>query len=401
MDKDSSCISDQERTKDTFEKKHDRHFNNEESMNPLVKSPSHKSTVVSNQNNADPLSSVQLEEDAEGKDQSDDYTSTVEDTGEPPKGTNLTKESNDTTTDNSVRRKSSSRKRSKHLSNDDRPERHDSSSSPSENEPPTKVPRHVLMTSKRNPSFEPHLDETGNESSSNDRHGDMDQDLTAIATATNDILKSSESTTAVVSDPSKTVAKIDDDYEIPESDETYLSIINLETIPMSEPLRKLTPREVCQLEAALQIGDVYSEFSDQCTWQDDWNGNLQLLEKDIILNRDELSKDPTTKPIVMPFCEWVAKLARHSEDFLPAELLFSFVYHMKGTPPMAKRILAHYIHRPANSVPERLNLIDGLRRISHDPNVLVEDGWTTLKSDVPDGASGGTYLIGRRVIWQS
>jgi hypothetical protein len=74
---------------------------------------------------------------------------------------------------------------------------------------------------------------------------------------------------------------------------------------------------------------------------------------------------------------------------------------MQGTPPMAQRILAYYLHRPANSVPERLKFVtDALRRISHDPNVLVQDGWTTLKSDVPDGASGGTFLIGRRVIWQ-
>ena len=40
---------------------------------------------------------------------------------------------------------------------------------------------------------------------------------------------------------------------------------------------------------------------------------------------------------------------------------------------------------------------DAFRTIS---TVLNEDGWTTEKAETPEGASGGAFMIGRRVIWE-
>jgi len=196
----------------------------------------------------------------------------------------------------------------------------------------------------------------------------------------------------------------DDDLsmDMPECDPVFRSLVNLDPIPDAPPIIKLCPREVAQLELSLQIGDKFMDLSDDTTWREHWHGNLQLLDKDIIMNRDDLANNPDGKQISMQFCDCVAKLARHSDDFTAIKLLFSFVYHMKGTPPMTKKILAYNIQCPASSVTERLQLImDASERISYDPMVLTQDGWTTVKSDVPDGHTGGSYLIGRRVIWQN
>jgi hypothetical protein len=119
------------------------------------------------------------------------------------------------------------------------------------------------------------------------------------------------------------------------------------------------------------------------------------------INRGQLAKNPHAKKITLPFCECIAKQACHSNDFKGVTLLFSYVYHMTGTPYMAKKIMAYYIKRVAKTIPERLEFIlEAIRRISYDPIVLEQDGWTTTKSEIPEGCSGGAYLIGRRAIWQ-
>jgi len=62
--------------------------------------------------------------------------------------------------------------------------------------------------------------------------------------------------------------------------------------------------------------------------------------------------------------------------------------------------MAYSLFRPAKTADERLeHIMEADRRISYDPIVLRQDGWTTGRADHPDGASGGAYLIGRRVIW--
>jgi hypothetical protein len=189
--------------------------------------------------------------------------------------------------------------------------------------------------------------------------------------------------------------------EMPECDAYFRSLVNFDPIPDAPPMKKITPRELAQLELSLQIGDKFSDYSNDTTWREDWNGNLQLIDKEIIMNLDELATNPSAKKKTIPFCDWVAKLARHGDDFTGIKLLFSFVYHMEGTPLMAKRILAYYIQRPVSSISERLQCVmEACRRISYDPIVLTHDGWTTVKADVPDGFTGGSFLIGRRLIWE-
>merc|ERR1712161_123725 len=59
---------------------------------------------------------------------------------------------------------------------------------------------------------------------------------------------------------------------------------------------------------------------------------------------------------------------------------------MKGTPEMAKRIMAYYLQLQGKTVVQRFQ-------------DLMEDGWTTVKADNPDSELGGAFLIGRKVIW--
>jgi hypothetical protein len=92
--------------------------------------------------------------------------------------------------------------------------------------------------------------------------------------------------------------------------------------------------------------------------------------------------------IIVPFCSCL-------------KLLYHMAAHLQGTPEMAKKILAHSINRPALDWIERTDyIVNGVARISYDPDVLVQDGWTLKKSSSPQGASGGAFLIGRKIIWE-
>eukprot|EP00957_Ditylum_brightwellii_P025917 1960637-Ditylum_brightwellii.AAC.1 len=103
----------------------------------------------------------------------------------------------------------------------------------------------------------------------------------------------------------------------------------------------------------------------------------------------------------MPFCDYVFKTAKSSDGLRGLSLLLSHVYHMEGTPAMAKRLMAHALQRPAEDAKQRVGfIIDAVKRISYDPTVLNQDGWTTVKSETPQGSSGGAFLIGNRVIWE-
>uniref|UniRef100_A0A7S4IKF4 histone deacetylase n=1 Tax=Odontella aurita TaxID=265563 RepID=A0A7S4IKF4_9STRA len=185
----------------------------------------------------------------------------------------------------------------------------------------------------------------------------------------------------------------------PLCDPFFASIVNLSPIPDVKPLPLLSPRDIAELESALQIGDKYSHNDDN-QWKDDWSGNLQLLDKELLMNRGQIAKDPQTRPVLLPFVEWVAKTTKSPQGFRGVQLLFSYVYHMQGTPAMAQKIMAHSLQRRAKTVNERLKyILDGIRRITYDPTVLTQDGWTTGKAESPDGVSGGAFLIGRRVIW--
>ena len=183
-------------------------------------------------------------------------------------------------------------------------------------------------------------------------------------------------------------------------DPSLAELIKLEEIPDVLPLKQLSLRDIAELESSLQIGDKYNHGPDD-GWKNDWTGNLQLYEKDIIVNRGYVTSQPSSKPISIPFYDWAAKIAPNSNGLRGIELLFSYVYHMKGTPEMAKKIMAYSLQRPAESAQHRLEfIIDAVRRISYDPVVLYQDGWTTRKAESPEGVLGGAFLIGRRIIWQ-
>ena len=281
------------------------------------------------------------------------------------------------------------------------------SSSDSSNiiEPPKKLPR----IDSSHSSEEKKKDENSSDNSSFDgsmtppkRFSDMDSDNSGSSTTTGATsgLRSEKNSNGIHHEATKESGN-DNEFESPECDEYFLSLIKLDPIPDSTPLPCLTPREVAQLELSLQIGPKFKDHSDDYTWRDDWNGNLQLIDKDLIMNRSVLANNPMAKQITIPFSEWVAKFARHANDFNGVKLLFSYIYNMKGTPPMAKRIMAHYLQRSASSIAERLKFIEeATQRISYDPIVLKQDGWTTAKADAPDGATGGAYMIGRKILWQ-
>jgi len=185
----------------------------------------------------------------------------------------------------------------------------------------------------------------------------------------------------------------------PICDPTFASLVKLDPVKTYGPLPLLSARDIAELESSLQIGERFNNGPDD-GWRDDWSGNIQLIDKELIMNRDKLAQNPQTKPITMPFCEYVSKNAKNSDGLRGLSLLLSYVYHMKGTPAMAKKLLAHALQRPAKGVDQRLNfIVDAVKRISYDPTVLTQDGWTTVKSESPQGASGGAFLIGRRVIW--
>ncbi len=184
-------------------------------------------------------------------------------------------------------------------------------------------------------------------------------------------------------------------------DPSFAELIKLEDIPSTVvPLEHLSPRDIAELESSLQIGDKYNHGPDD-GWRNDWSGNLQLYDREVVVNRGYIVSQPQIKPIKIPFYDWVAKSAPNSNSLRGLELLFCYVYHMKGTPKMAKNIMAHSLQRHAETADQRLQFIlDGIRRISYDPVVLNQDGWTTKKSESAQGALGGAYLIGRRIIWQ-
>ena len=151
-----------------------------------------------------------------------------------------------------------------------------------------------------------------------------------------------------------------------------------------------------ELESALQIGDTYG-YADDDGWKSDWGGNLLLHMKEVIINKGYIADQPNAKPIRLRYCDWVSSNASNCDDLRGLELLFRFVYNMKGTPDMAKKVLAWAIHRPAESAQHRLQFItDAIRRATYDPAVLQQDGWTIKKA--PEG--GEAFHIGRRIMWQ-
>lgn len=130
----------------------------------------------------------------------------------------------------------------------------------------------------------------------------------------------------------------------------------------------------------------YLEFSKDETWREDWMGNLAFADKEIY-NPDGKSRERSKKPLFV----WAEK-GKVSLKLL--NNLVRHVYNLEEVPLHAKKILAHADPKSVTSVQE------AVRRISYDPVVLENDGWTTVRSSEPIGASGGPHRIGDKVFWQ-
>jgi len=173
--------------------------------------------------------------------------------------------------------------------------------------------------------------------------------------------------------------------------ETVSIYVKLDELPRSVGiLPKLNQTEIEELELALQLDPNVADEG----WKDDWNGNLMLITKEIsnpVSKRRKSGKSEWTQPL----WEW-AKLGGNNMRL--ARNLLAFVYHTKGTPPTAKRIFA-YVSQQADADPFS-DIFDAVKRVTYDPCVLREDGWTTAKSRKPQGASGGAFHIGSMVHWQ-
>jgi hypothetical protein len=167
--------------------------------------------------------------------------------------------------------------------------------------------------------------------------------------------------------------------------------VKLDELPSpTVTLTQLTQIEIAELELALQLDPTLEDEG----WKDDWNGNLMLITKDIS-NPISKRRKPGKSEWTQPLWEW-AKIG--GSNMRLARNLLAFVYHTKGTPPTAKRIFAH-VSKQTEEDPYS-DIFEHVKRVTYDPSVLREDGWTTAKSDLPEGASGGSFHIGKLVHWQ-
>ena len=168
------------------------------------------------------------------------------------------------------------------------------------------------------------------------------------------------------------------DTEIPL--EIVSKYLKLEPLPSnSSNLKSLTKAEKQELEEYLQI-------EKDGGWREDWIGNLAFADKDIP-NPDAKSREKGKKPLF----RWAEK---SKVGLKLLNNLVRFVYGLDETPEQAKKVLASADPLSAHSIQ------DAVRRVSYDPVVLQEDGWTTTKSSSSIGSSGGPYRIGEMVFWQ-
>ncbi|CAJ1933888.1 unnamed protein product [Cylindrotheca closterium] len=162
-------------------------------------------------------------------------------------------------------------------------------------------------------------------------------------------------------------------------EEIVSKYVKLDPLPDNvAPLNALTKAETRELENSLQIR--------KGGWRDDWIGNLAFADEDIP-NPDGKSRDRGKKSLF----RW-AERNKQSKRLL--NNLLRVVYNLDETPEHARKVLAA---AEADSVESIQNAV---RRVSYDPEVLRQDGWTTAKSLEPIGASGGPHRIGEMVSWQ-
>lgn len=179
---------------------------------------------------------------------------------------------------------------------------------------------------------------------------------------------------------SKETPETDERSETEYPAEIVSKYLKLEALPSIIPsLPSLTRNEKHELENCLQI----EKFGG---WREDWIGNLAFADEDIA-NPDTNSREKGKQPLF----RWAEK---SKVGLKLLNCIIRFVYHLDETPKQAKKVLACADPTSANSIQ------DAVRRVSYDPIVLQEDGWTTQKSPTFTGASGCSHRIGEMVFWQ-
>lgn len=162
---------------------------------------------------------------------------------------------------------------------------------------------------------------------------------------------------------------------------------NLAPLPkVIPPLRRLTKAEIEELEMALEFRAADAKDH----WREDWSGNLSMAEKDI-LNPALKATAGNKKSFRQPLLDWA--LNAPSSAHLLRNLLHHVCSSTQNVPHAVKKIIGGI-----NDETPVEELIRRFRRASYDPQVLKEDGWTTAKSDEPQGATGGPFLIGDKII---
>ena len=109
----------------------------------------------------------------------------------------------------------------------------------------------------------------------------------------------------------------------------------LDPIPILDKLPKISKNDEYFLDAVLQLesGEASNKQSDN-RWQSDWVSNLNFLNREIILNKDKIKENPSTRIKKLTFLELVVEDAYNKNDFTTNGfrgifLLFSRIYHMK------------------------------------------------------------------------
>ena len=165
------------------------------------------------------------------------------------------------------------------------------------------------------------------------------------------------------------------------------------------------------------------------TWRQDWVGNLAMVDKEImnpVLHKSFIQqhrgKLATTAIRTMSNHNNATKKNIQQKR----QSLLDWACDPNGSPQQQviamkyiRLILQHVCtfattnsSSPQPSIPTTIKKIFGtiteqtsirdiifrIRRVSYDPQVLQEDGWTIQKSEQPIGASGGPYLIGDTIL---
>jgi len=176
----------------------------------------------------------------------------------------------------------------------------------------------------------------------------------------------------------------------------YTNFPPLKVMKEVRPLKPLTTSERIQLEKLFEIS---KRKSDGRTWGDDWLGAIDLCNMDVPNPDGRVGERQKRRPLI----EWVGLNTKVSSDKNQSSTnnslkllnnLLRHVYSYKKVPEQAKLILANVIPTDPKSIG------DSIQRLSIDPVVLQQDGWTTTKAKEPQGASGGAYRIGERIWWQ-